>query len=225
MKYNTVVFDLDGTLLNTLEDLMNATNHALETYGYPKRTLSEIRNFVGNGVRRLIERALPAEAAEADVDEILGAFREYYTAHCEDCTCAYEGVTDLLKRLKQAGFKLAIVSNKLDSAVKELNQSYFGGYVQAAIGEKEGISRKPAPDMVMNALAELGSSREEAVYVGDSDVDIRTAANAGLPCISVTWGFRDVDFLRKNGAEITADTPQQVYDIVMERFNRPSGSM
>ena len=219
MKYNTVVFDLDGTLLNTLEDLMDATNYTLETYGYPERSLTEVRSFVGNGVRRLMERALPQEAAHVDMDEILGVFRKYYTAHCEDKTCAYEGVTSLLKQLREAGFKLAIVSNKPDNAVKELNRSYFGGYVQAAIGEKEGISRKPAPDMVMNALAELGSSREEAVYVGDSDVDIHTAANAGLPCISVTWGFRDAEFLRENGARITADTPGQVWDIIMEQFS------
>lgn len=215
MKYNTVVFDLDGTLLNTLEDLMDAVNYALDQYGYPKRTLEEIRNFVGNGVRKLIQRALPDGIQETDVDGILAVFRKYYSAHCEDKTCAYEGVVTLLEQLKDKGFKLAIVSNKLDSAVKSLNESYFSEYVQAAIGEKEGIRRKPAPDMVENALAQLGSSKKEAVYVGDSEVDIQTAANAGLYCISVTWGFRDVEFLRKNGAAVIADTPGQVYDMII----------
>lgn len=214
MKYTTVVFDLDGTLLNTLEDLMDAVNYGLAQYGYPIRTLAEIRTFVGNGVRKLIERALPNEAANPHLNEVLAAFREYYSIHCEDKTRAYDGVLELLEQLKNAGFRLAIVSNKLDSAVKTLNESYFGGYVQAAIGEKEGIRRKPAPDMVENALAMLCSSKSEAVYVGDSEVDIQTAANAGLDCISVSWGFRDADFLQANGAAVIADTPQQVYEII-----------
>lgn len=215
MKYATVVFDLDGTLLNTLEDLMDAVNYGLDKYGYPIRTLEEIRKFVGNGVRKLIERALPNGTAEPHYEDVLAAFREYYSMHCEDKTCAYDGVIDLMQRLKAAGCKLAIVSNKLDSAVKTLNESYFHGHVQAAIGEKEGIRRKPAPDMVINALAMLDSDKEKAVYVGDSEVDIQTAANAGLDCISVTWGFRDADFLRDNGAAVTADTPQQVYELIM----------
>lgn len=215
MKYTAVVFDLDGTLLNTLEDLMDAVNYALETYGYPTRTLNEIRTFVGNGVRKLMERSLPDGTATPKFEEILSAFREYYTVHCEDKTHAYDGVLQLMQQLKAAGCRMAIVSNKLDKAVKELNQSYFSGYVQAAIGEKEGIRRKPAPDMVENALAELNSSKQAAVYVGDSEVDIQTAANAGLACISVSWGFRDVGFLRKNGATVIADTPQQVYDLIM----------
>lgn len=214
MKYTTVVFDLDGTLLDTLEDLMDAVNNALSKFGYPMRTLPEIRTFVGNGVRKLIERSLPDGAMDPDVDGILAAFREYYTAHCEDKTHAYEGIPEMLRQMKDAGLKLAIVSNKLDSAVKKLNQSYFSGCVQAAIGEKDGIRRKPAPDMVENAMAELNSSKEEAVYVGDSDVDIQTAANAGLDCISVSWGFRDADFLRESGATVIADTPQQVYGII-----------
>lgn len=214
MKYTTVVFDLDGTLLNTLEDLMDAVNYGLAQYGYPIRTLEEIRTFVGNGVRRLIERALPNGTENPHFDEVLAAFREYYTAHCEDKTRAYDGVLELLKQLKDEGFRLAIVSNKLDSAVKNLNKSYFGGYVQAAIGEQEGVRRKPAPDMVENALSMLGSSKSEAVYVGDSEVDIQTAANAGLDCISVSWGFRGAAFLQDNGASVIAGTPQQVYQLI-----------
>ncbi len=214
MKYTTVIFDLDGTLLDTLEDLMDAVNYALDKYGYPARTLSEIRSFLGNGVRNLMKCSLPDGESNPDFEEILSAFRKYYTAHCKIKTRAYDGVLELMQRLKEAGCRLAIVSNKLDSAVKELNQSYFNGYIQAAIGEKEGIQRKPAPDMVENALAELNSSKKEAIYIGDSEVDIRTASNAGLDCISVSWGFRDADFLRENGASMIADTPQQVYDII-----------
>lgn len=215
MKYSAVIFDLDGTLLNTLEDLMDATNYALEQYGYPIRTIDEIRNFVGNGARRLIERALPDGTENPDFEEILSVFRSYYTAHCEDKTQAYNGVPDLLQALKAAGCKIAIVSNKPDNAVKELNQTHFRDFIQSAIGEKEGIQRKPAPDMVEHALAELNANKKETVYVGDSDVDIHTAANARLDCISVSWGFRDVEFLRKCGASIIADTPQQVYDLIL----------
>lgn len=214
MKYKAVVFDLDGTLLDTLEDLMDAVNDALRKYGYPVRTLDEIRNFVGNGVRRLMERALPDGAQTPQFEQILAAFRAYYTVHCEDKTHAYDGVPELMQQLKDAGCRMAIVSNKLDSAVKELNQSYFSSYVQAAIGEKEGVRRKPAPDMVEQALAELQCKKEEAVYVGDSEVDIQTASNAGLACISVSWGFRDKDFLLKNGAAVIADTPREVWDLV-----------
>lgn len=214
MKYSAIIFDLDGTLLNTLEDLMDAANYALAQYGYPARTLDEIRRFVGNGVRNLMQRALPEGAAVSNFEEILSAFRSYYTVHCEDKTHAYDGVLELLRHLKDSGCKIAIVSNKLDSAVKELNQTYFSDYVQAAIGEKEGIRRKPAPDMVENALSELNASKKETVYIGDSDVDIETAANAGLDCISVSWGFRDAEFLRKCGAAVIADTPQQVYELI-----------
>lgn len=214
MKYTTVVFDLDGTLLNTLEDLMDAVNDALRKHGYPQRSLAEIRNFVGNGVRKLMERAVPKDAVNPDMEELLAQFREYYAVHCEDKTHAYDGVMELMGQLHAQGYKIAIVSNKLDSAVKELNQSYFGKYVQAAIGEKDGVRRKPAPDMVENALAELSSKKEEAVYVGDSEVDIQTAANAGLDCISVSWGFRDVEFLLENGASVIADTPQQLFNLI-----------
>lgn len=214
MKYTTVIFDLDGTLLNTLEDLMDAVNYALHEYGYPKRTLDEIRTFVGNGAGILVKRALPDGESNPDFEEILSVFRKYYTAHCEIKTHVYEGILQLLQLLQNDGLKLAIVSNKPDSAVKELNQSYFSSCVQAAVGEKEGIRRKPAPDMVQNALAELNSLQEETVYVGDSEVDIQTAANAGLDCISVSWGFRDTDFLRSHGASVIADTPQQVYEII-----------
>lgn len=212
MKYSAVIFDLDGTLLNTLEDLMDAVNYALTQYDYPARTLEEIRRFVGNGARRLIEHALPKGTANPKFEDVLSAFRSYYTAHCENKTHAYDGVLELMHTLKADGCKLAIVSNKPDNAVKELNRTYFSNYVQVAIGEKEGVLRKPAPDMVEHALSELNTSKKETVYIGDSDVDIQTAANSGLDCISVSWGFRDAEFLRQCGASVIADTPQQVYE-------------
>ncbi len=216
MKYKAIIFDLDGTLLNTLEDLMDATNYALLQYGYPERTLEEIRSFVGNGARKLIERALPDGAADPQFEEILAAFRKYYTAHCELKTRPYSGIPTLLEKLTAAGCTLAIVSNKPDSAVKELHQSYFPENIRTAIGEKDGVRRKPAPDMVENALTELSCSKQETIYVGDSDVDIQTAANAGLPCISVSWGFRDTEFLLENGATMIADTPEQLYELIMK---------
>lgn len=216
MKYTTVVFDLDGTLLDTLEDLMEAVNYALKQYGCPARTLEEIRTFVGNGVRTLMQRAVPGGESNPDFEHIISAFREYYTSHCEVRTHAYDGVPELMQKLRESGCRMSIVSNKLDKAVKELNASYFGSYSQTAIGEREGVRRKPAPDMVEAALAELNSSRKETVYIGDSEVDIQTAANAGLDCISVSWGFRDTDFLRRNGASVIADTPQEVFRLITE---------
>ena len=214
MQYDTVVFDLDGTLLNTLEDLKDATNYALRTNGYPQRTLEEVRRFVGNGVRKLLERALPEDVSQESFAQVFADFKEYYGKHCEDTTCAYDGIMDMMAQLKEAGYRIAIVSNKLDSAVKELSRTYFQDYVQAAIGEKEGVRRKPAPDMVQTALEELGSKAEAAVYIGDSEVDIQTAANVGLDCISVTWGFREAAFLKEQGAKRMVDTPQQLFTLL-----------
>ena len=208
--YDTVVFDLDGRLLNTLEDLADAVNYALGEMGMPKRTIAEVREFVGNGVRRLMELSVPGGFDNPAFEETFAKFREYYGIHCNDKTRAYDGVVELLRGLKKDGYSLAIVSNKLDSAVKELNELYFVGIVEVAIGEREGVARKPAPDTVFAALRELGRAPETAVYVGDSDVDIMAAKNAGLPCISVLWGFRDRPFLEAHGAEHFAATPDDV---------------
>lgn len=211
-----VIFDLDGTLLDTLQDLCNSTNAALAQFGYPLRTLDEVRRFVGNGVKLLMLRALGIEKPEdcADFDQIFEAFRAHYALHSNDCTRAYPGVPELLEKLKAAGVPMAIVSNKLDAAVKQLNQIYFKDYISVAIGENEaaGVKKKPAPDTVYAALRELGVSAEDAVYVGDSEVDIATAKNAGLPCISVTWGFRDSGWLLAHGAERLFGTPQEVWE-------------
>ena len=214
-----VIFDLDGTLLNTLQDLCNSTNAALAKYGYLARSIDEVRSFVGNGVKLLILRALGIENPEdcPDFDDVFAAFRAHYGVHSNDRTCAYSGVMEMLKKLKSANAPMAIVSNKLDPAVKQLNDIYFKDYISVAIGENEaaGVRKKPAPDTVYAALRELGVSEEQAVYVGDSEVDIATAKNAGIPCISVTWGFRDRECLMAHGAEIFCDTPEQVWDVLV----------
>ena len=221
MSKHAVIFDLDGTLLNTLQDLCNSTNAPLAQFGYPIRTLDEVRRFVGNGVKLLMLRALGVEKPEDcdNFEEVFAAFRAHYALHSNDNTCAYPGVPELLHKLNVAGVPMAIVSNKLDAAVKQLNDIYFKDDISVAIGENEsaGVKKKPAPDTVYAALRELGVSAENAVYVGDSEVDIATAKNAGIPCISVTWGFRDRDWLIAHGAEILCDTPQAVWEELADR--------
>lgn len=209
-RYDTVIFDMDGTLLNTLDDLADAVNYALRRMELPERTLAEVRCFVGNGVRRLMELSVPGGFDNPAFEETFAVFKEYYGEHCNDKTRVYEGVVALLRELKAEGYALAIVSNKPDSAVKELSEIYFDGIVKTAIGEKEGVAKKPAPDTVYAALEELHMPAERAVYVGDSEVDVMTAKNSGLPCISVLWGFRDRKFLEENGAAAFAETPREV---------------
>jgi phosphoglycolate phosphatase len=216
MNKNTVIFDLDGTLLYTLTDLTDATNYALRSMGMPERSLEEVRQFVGNGIRKLVERAVPEGTGEDALEQTFSIFKEYYDAHCTDHTMPYEGVLELMEQLQKKGYKMAIVSNKVDKAVKELNESFFSRYISVAIGEKEGVRKKPAPDTVYEALKELGSSKDEAVYVGDSDVDLATAVNSGLPCISVLWGFRDRDFLVERGATVFAREAADVLRILEE---------
>ncbi len=209
-KYDTIIFDMDGTILDTLEDLQDAVNYALEKLGMPKRTLEEIRQFVGNGVRRLMELSVPDGLENPRFEEAFLLFKEYYGEHCNDKTKVYDGIMELMHDLKEEGYALAIVSNKLDSAVKDLNEKYFGKYVHVAIGDCEGMARKPAPDTVFAALRELGKTAETAVYIGDSEVDLATAKNSGLPCISVLWGFRDKAFLEEQGGTQFAKTPEEV---------------
>ena len=207
-----VIFDLDGTLLNTLEDLKDAVNAALKAYNLPERSLEEVRKFVGNGVRNLMIRAVPDGQEHPQFEEIFDEFKAYYGVHCKDKTKPYDGIIELLDTLKEKNIKMAIVSNKIDSAVKELDKEYFKGYFGAAIGEMEGVSRKPAPDTALKAMKEIGSNADETIYVGDSDVDIKTAINAGISCISVEWGFRDRDFLLANGAKIIVKSPMEVIE-------------
>lgn len=206
-----VIFDLDGTLLDTLEDLTDAVNAALEEYGLPVRSIEEVRNFVGNGIRTLMIRAV-GEETHPKFEEIFAFFQTYYKEHTNCKTCPYEGVLEVLELLKERGIKMAIVSNKVDTAVKSLNEAYFSEYIDIAIGEREGIRRKPAPDSLNEVLSILGINKDEAIYVGDSDVDIKTAKNADVSCISVSWGFRDAKFLKEHGAEHIIEKPMELLD-------------
>lgn len=206
----TYVFDLDGTLLDTLDDLTDAVNHALLACGLKECTREEVRGFVGNGIKTLIKRAVGEDHA-ARQEEALEAFKAYYGAHCLDKTKPYAGVKETLQTLLKHGKKIAVVSNKADFAVKKLCKEIFPE-IEVAIGENEsaGVRKKPAPDSVLSALAALGAKKETAVYIGDSEVDIETAKNAGLPCISVSWGFKDRAFLLSHGATTIIDTPQEL---------------
>lgn len=213
--YKLAVFDMDGTILDTLEDLKDSTNFALEKCGYPTRSYDEVRRFVGNGIRKLIERAVPEGLTVEQIDRVHEVFTEHYKVHCADKTKAYDGIKPLLEKLRASGVKTAVVSNKADYGVQELCKEYFDGLFDYAVGEREGIRRKPAPDAVNEALRVLGIDKSEAVYIGDSDVDFETAKNAELPCISVLWGFRDEEFLRKKGATLFVRDPAEIYDIIM----------
>ena len=211
---DTIIFDMDGTVLNTLDDLTVSVNYVLRQFNMPERTLEEYRRFFGNGIKYALEQAVPEGTKASVIDEMLPVFKEHYDKHCLDKTGPYAGITELMKELKSRGYKMAIVSNKIDSAVKELNQKFFSEAVEVAIGEKSGIRRKPAPDTVYEALRELKSSVEQAVYIGDSEVDFETAKNSGLPCISVLWGFRDKDFLIDIGADNFASDPSEIPEIL-----------
>ncbi len=214
----TVIFDLDGTLLDTLEDLKDSLNYVLDLHGMPLRTLDDARRFLGSGLLVLLQRATPEGTDKELINEMYEEFRIHYNKHCLDKTGPYEGVLDMLKALHEKGYKTAIISNKVDSAVKELNTTFFSEYIDVAIGENEkaGIKRKPAPDMANKAMELLGVTPEEVVYVGDSEVDLETAAASELPCISVTWGFRDREYLVAEGAEIFADTPPEVVERIAD---------
>lgn len=209
--YNTFIFDLDGTLLNTLDDLAASVNYALRTHGMPERTLDEVRSFVGNGVRLLMERAIPEGSANPRFEETFATFRAYYMEHSLDTTRPYDGIPEMIHTLKQRGCRLAVVSNKFYAATQELIRHFFPE-ITVAIGEHEaeGIRKKPAPDTVFEALRQLEVGKEKAVYVGDSDVDLQTACNSGLPCISVLWGFRDHDFLLAHGATTFISRPEEL---------------
>ncbi|MGN0335841.1 MAG: HAD family hydrolase [Lachnospiraceae bacterium] len=209
-RYETVIFDLDGTLLNTLEDLADAVNHVMRVNGFAEHTLDEVRRFVGNGIRKLMERAVPEGLSEEKFERVFEQFREYYTGHCQIRTCAYDGISELLKGLKEEGYAMAIVSNKNHAAVAELNRIYFQKYITTAIGQKDGIRKKPAPDTVVQALKELGKTKETAIYVGDSEVDYQTAVNTGMDCCLVEWGFRTKTELADCEPQIRIRKPEEL---------------
>ena len=208
--YKTYIFDLDGTLLNTLGDLAASTNYALRQYGMPEHTIDDVRRFVGNGVGKLIERAIPEGLANPQYEDVLATFRKHYMLHSLDTTAPYPGIESLLHSLRSHGCNVAVVSNKFYNATVELCRRFFADTVEVAIGERENIRRKPAPDTVFEAMRQLGVSGEDTVYVGDSDVDVATARNSGIPCISVLWGFRDRDFLIEHGATTFVNTPEDI---------------
>ena len=201
MKYTTLLFDLDGTLLDTLSDLHLAVFHALHAFNMPQRSLDEVRMMVGNGIKKLIDRAVPEGTPPEITAKVLEVFRDYYSKNSRIKTAPYDGILAALKLLSGKGYKIAVISNKIDSAVKELNRDFFAEYIPVAIGDREGMKKKPAPDSLYEAMKLLGSRKEECLYIGDSDVDIETAKNAGIPCIGCAWGFRGRDFLREHGLD------------------------
>ena len=217
IPYQTVIFDLDGTLLDTLDDLADSTNHALALHGLPERSREEIRQFVGNGVGRLLHLAVPAGTSPELEAQCLAEFRAHYLTNMEHKTAPYPGIPELLDALRACGIPCAVVSNKFDGAVKGLCRRYFGDTIPVAIGESQGVARKPAPDTVLRALAELGARTAGAVYVGDSDVDIQTARNSGLPCLSVSWGFRDRAFLTAHWEQGIVDTTAELEALLTGR--------
>lgn len=211
--YDTVIFDLDGTLLYTLEDLHKSVNFALTNHGFPSRTIDEIRDFVGNGVKKLMERAIPDGENNPAFEQCLSEFKDYYGKTMTDNVKPYDGILALLDKLNAQGIKCAVVSNKYDLAVKQLCKKYFDSKVLTAIGESENIRKKPAPDSVLKVIKELQA--KNPVYVGDSEVDIQTAKNAKIPCISVAWGYKDIEFLIKNGAEVIVNSADELYKAIV----------
>ncbi len=214
MKYSAAIFDMDGTVLDTIEDLADSINFALRENGLSERTVEQVRGFVGNGIEKLVERAVPDSTPFQVRERILKTFNDYYPEHCAVKTRPYDGILELLGKLKSEGVKLAINSNKPDYGVKELCEKYFEGLFDAAVGIKEGGKTKPSPDALYEILSVLGCEKSKAVYIGDSDVDIQTGRNASVRCISVDWGFKTRDFLLKNGAVEIASNCEELYALL-----------
>lgn len=214
MKYKTLIFDLDGTLLNTLLDLASSVNYAMRECGFCERTTDEVRRFIGNGVEVLIRRAVPEGTSEEEYKKALDVFKTHYKQNSRNKTAPYDGICDLLRKLKEDGYNLAIVSNKVDFAVKDLRDEFFNGLIDVAIGDSDATRTKPEPDMVYKAIEELGADIESCIYIGDTDVDIETAKNSGMDCISVSWGFRTRKELEEYGATMIADCAEDILKFV-----------
>lgn len=210
MRYRLAIFDMDGTILNTLEDLADSVNHALKTQNLPSRNLEEIRCFVGNGIRKLIERSVPNGTDAKIENAVFEEFRTYYRKNCAVKTRPYDGILTVLKQLRAEGIKTAVVSNKADFAVQSLCQEYFDGLFDFAVGDREGQRKKPYPDSVNTVLQRFDMDKSEAVYIGDSEVDFATAKNADMDVLMVGWGFRDEAFLKNEGAESVLSEPQEI---------------
>ena len=216
MKLKAVIFDLDGTILDTLGDLSNSVNFALQQNSLPLRSIDEVRAFVGNGIRLLIERAVPEGTDEETLNKCFDAFKTHYKENSAVLTKAYDGIPEVLSELSAMGLKTAVVSNKADFAVQILVEEYFKGLFQYSVGEREGIRRKPYPDSVFSVIETFGVNKDECIYIGDSEVDIETAKNAGIKCICVTWGFREKEFLQSLSPDYMADTPKEILNIIGE---------
>jgi len=211
MRYKAVIFDLDGTLLDTLTDLTRAANHALRESGFPERTEEEVRRFVGNGTQKLLERAVPSKQTEAVMERLKQVYDCFYKVHCKDHTAPYSGIPEMLESLARQGYALGVVSNKPDFAVQELVPEHFPGCFDSVSGERKGVAKKPAPDLLREAMGKLGATAGDSVYVGDSEVDLLAAENAGIPCISVAWGFKGRKFLEVHGAGKIIETPMEIF--------------
>ena len=213
MEHKAFIFDLDGTLLNTLEDLKNSVNFAMRSMGYPEHTLEQVRMFIGNGIAMLIKRAVPQGTDEFDEKKTLGIFTEHYNAHLNDCTAPYPGVAESLTALKNRGVKIGVVTNKNDDSAKMLIAGYFGNLVDVTLGHLDGIPSKPNPEALLRVMSDLGVNSEETLYFGDSDVDVLTAKNAGVKSVGASWGFRGEDVLLKAGADIILSDPNKIADL------------
>ncbi len=216
MRYRLVIFDLDGTILDTLDDLADSTNAALQMNGFPMRTREEVRSFVGNGIQKLIERAVPVGTDADVIQKVLDDFKVYYGEHCADKTKPYDGIVELIGKLRMDGLQTAVVSNKADFAVQELCEQYFPEMFDYVVGERVGVRKKPAPDAVNEVLRQLDMETTQAVYVGDSEVDVATAKNAQMNHIIVEWGFRDREYLIEHGAKVFATTMQELRGEIYE---------
>ena len=214
MAIQTVIFDLDGTLLYSLEDLKDSVNFVMKKHGFREYTIDEVREAIGNGVRLLMERILPKDIDKNLFEECLSEFKENYSKNMYNKTKPYDGVLDMLKALRKEGYKIAVLSNKFDSAVKELSNKYFGELVDLAVGQKEGVKEKPSPLGIQEIAKELDTDIEACIMVGDSEVDIQTANNAGIDCISVTWGYKNIDFLYDNGATKLVYAPEDILELL-----------
>ncbi|MCR5718172.1 MAG: HAD family hydrolase [Oscillospiraceae bacterium] len=215
MQYQLAIFDLDGTILDTLEDLYLAVNYALRECSLPERSREEVRQFLGNGMLHLIQCSVPQGSDEALVSRTAALFNAFYAKHCTDHTKPYEGIPALVAELRAAGMQTAVVSNKPDYGVQQLIADHFPSLFDCAAGEREGVRRKPAPDAVNAVLTALSVPRECAVYIGDSEVDIETAKQAGMPCISVDWGFRSAQFLTEAGAQRIVSSTEELKQLLL----------
>ena len=213
-KYDVILFDLDGTLLDSLEDMKDSVNYVMRRFGYPEHTLDEVRSYVGNGIRKLIERSLPGNAGSETVEKALEEYRRYYDTHCMVKTRPYPGILQLLGNLKDRGFLLAVVTNKNHEAADEMCSHYFPGIFSVVLGQRDSIPKKPDPAMISVAMKKLNAEGKNAVYIGDSEVDIMTAKNAGMDGIICLWGFREESFLRANGADVTVHSADQIASLV-----------